>query len=78
LGRVIGAFKSITTVEYADGVKSRNWTPFSGRVWDRNYFDHVIRNDKALMRICRHIESNPAQWADDPENPEPNQRGVIP
>ncbi len=38
-------------------------------VWQRNYYDHVIRNEKALEAIGNYIAANPEQWANDPENP---------
>ena len=37
-------------------------------LWQRGYYEHVIRNDKALNRIRDYIADNPAQWADDPDN----------
>src|ERR1700704_2199933 len=40
----------------------------SGVLWQRGYYEHVIRNEKALARIRHYIANNPAQWADDPEN----------
>ena len=39
-----------------------------GALWQRGYYEHVIRNEKALDRIRAYIANNPAQWADDPEN----------
>jgi REP element-mobilizing transposase RayT len=36
--------------------------------WQRGYYEHVIRNEKALDRIRAYIAGNPARWADDPEN----------
>jgi putative transposase len=39
-------------------------------VWQRNYYEHIIRNEKALTRIRQYIAYNPARWADDPENPD--------
>jgi REP element-mobilizing transposase RayT len=39
-----------------------------GTVWQRGYFERVIRNEKALDRIRAYIANNPAQWADDPDN----------
>jgi REP element-mobilizing transposase RayT len=41
-------------------------------VWQRNYYEHVIRNDRALNAIRNYIEANPLQWANDPENPQSN------
>ena len=39
-------------------------------VWQRNYFDHVVRDDASLDRIRGYIAGNPAHWEDDPENPQ--------
>jgi putative transposase len=36
--------------------------------WQPGYYEHVIRNEKALDRIRAYIANNPARWADDPEN----------
>ncbi|MCF8039647.1 MAG: hypothetical protein K9K79_10055 [Desulfohalobiaceae bacterium] len=69
VGRVVQAFKSITTHEYARGVKQCGWPRFKGKLWQRNYYEHVIRNDGELNRIRKYIAENPAQWALDRENP---------
>ena len=53
LGGVVGAFKSLTTVEYMRGVRAQGWTPFRGRLWQRNYYEHIVRDDKSLGRIER-------------------------
>ncbi len=42
--------------------------------WQRNYYEHIIRNDADLNRVRQYIAYNPAQWADDAENPAPRQR----
>jgi len=34
-------------------------------VWQRNYYDHIIRNEESYRRISEYILNNPAQWADD-------------
>lgn len=31
-------------------------------VWQRNYYEHIIRNDESLRRIRRYIADNPRQW----------------
>lgn len=69
LGDVIGAYKSLTTVEYTRGVKMMKWTPFYRRLWQRNYYEHIIRNDDSLNYIRQYIIDNPGQWAFDKENP---------
>ena len=38
-------------------------------VWQRNYYEHVIRSEAALNDIREYIINNPAKWADDPDNP---------
>ena len=69
LGGVVGAFKSLTTVEYVRGVRARGWTPLRGRLWQRNYYEHIVRDEKSLGRIERYILDNPANWSLDQENP---------
>jgi len=39
-----------------------------GVLWQRGYYEHVIRNEKAFDRIRDYIANNPARWADDPDN----------
>jgi len=70
LGDVVAAFKSVTTVHYIRGVKTMAWPAFRRRLWQRNYYEHVVRDEKALDRIRRYIDENPARWAFDDENPE--------
>ncbi len=69
LGDIIGAFKSITTHEYIKGVDNKNWHQFYKRLWQRNYYEHVIRDEADLNRIRDYIQSNPANWDEDEENP---------
>ena len=70
LGDVIGAYKSLTTVNYIRAVKTRNWPPFRGRLWQRNYYEHVVRTDESLLKIREYILYNPARWAFDRDNPQ--------
>ncbi|MFO7663743.1 MAG: transposase, partial [Chloroflexota bacterium] len=68
LGDIVSRFKSLTTKRYTDGVKQLEWPPYRGRVWQRNYYEHIIRNDPSLQRIRYYIETNPQQWPADREN----------
>ena len=65
IGEVIQAFKSRTTVEYVRNVKSGFYPAFNRRVWQRNYFDHIIRNEDEHRRIRHYIDNNPANWLED-------------
>ena len=56
-------FKSLTTSRYMRGVREQGWSPFHKTFWQRNYFDHVVRNQEELNHIVQYIEGNPLRWA---------------
>jgi REP element-mobilizing transposase RayT len=68
LGNIIGAFKSITTKNHIQGVHQYNWLPFSERLWQRNFYDHIIRDEIDLKRVRDYICFNPSRWEKDEEN----------
>lgn len=74
LADVVHRFKTLTTKRYADGVKRYGWPPFPGRLWQRNYYEHIIRNEQALNRIRQYIAGNPARWMWDRDNPDATHR----
>jgi REP element-mobilizing transposase RayT len=61
---IIRSFKSAVTKRINE---SRN-TP-GMPVWQRNYYEHIIRNDETMNRIRQYITDNPANWETDKENP---------
>lgn len=65
LASFIAGFKSAVTKR----INERRGTPAT-RVWQRNYFEHVIRNDEELRRIREYIVNNPLRWTLDRENPD--------
>jgi REP element-mobilizing transposase RayT len=65
LSSAIQWFKTMTTNEYIRGVKSLNWQSFDRRLWQRNYWEHIIRNEQAYDRISNYIKQNPSKWAED-------------
>ncbi|GAB4410261.1 MAG: transposase [Anaerolineales bacterium] len=69
LGRVVQAFKSRTTHRYVMGVRYHGWTPFPGRLWQRNYYEHIVRNEADLNRIREYVATNPLRWTLDQLNP---------
>jgi REP element-mobilizing transposase RayT len=69
IGRIIQAFKSTTTHKYISGV-NRGWNDFPGKLWQRNYFEHVIRDEVELNSLRKYIAENPLKWATDNENPD--------
>ena len=62
LPAVVGAFKSTVTREWH---RARNC---DSRIWQSNFYDHIIRSERALQRIQEYIINNPAQWHLDKEN----------
>lgn len=68
IGDIMDAFKSLTTVEYIRGVKNCGWAAFKGKLWQRNYYEHIIRNEQAYHTISTYILNNPASWDQDSLN----------
>ena len=64
LGRLIGAFKTVSTKR----INALRETP-AVPVWQRNYFERVIRNENELIRTSEYILNNAAHWAEDENNP---------
>ena len=65
---IVQWFKTMTTNEYIRGVKSLGWTPFNGKLWQRNYYEHIIRDEKSYNNIANYIINNPSKWNDDKFN----------
>jgi len=62
LGRLVGAFKTV----FAKHVNEIRSTP-GAKLWQRNYYEHVIRDDLSLRRIREYIANNPSRWILDRE-----------
>lgn len=62
---MLGAFQSIVTVAYIHGVKQQGWQPFPGKLWQRNYYEHIIRDELSYQRISNYIINNPKNWDHD-------------
>jgi putative transposase len=70
LGQIIGAFKSITTHEYVQGVDKLGWPQFYKRLWQRNYYEHILRDQADYEQKAGYILDNPTNWEKDDENPQ--------
>ena len=64
VGAMVAGFKSAA----GRRINAIRGTP-GASVWQRNYYEHVIRYEAVLDVIRRYIAENPARWAEDPENP---------
>ena len=65
LSAIIQSFKRNTTIKYINAVKEGLFPPFNKRVWQRNYFERIIRNEPEHQAKWQYIDENPATWADD-------------
>ena len=65
LHAVVQWFKTMTTNEYIRGVKTLGWQPFDKKLWQRNYWEHIIRNEQSYQNITNYIINNPANWGND-------------
>ena len=65
IGEIVRAFKARCTRAIS---KIRN-TP-GVPVWQRNYYEHIVRTEKELHTIRQYIRYNPLKWAEDEENPD--------
>lgn len=65
LSRALQWFKTMSTNEYIRGVKQLGWRPFQGKLWQRNYWEHIIRDEQGFIRISTYIDNNPKNWNKD-------------
>ena len=65
---VVGWFKTMTTNDYIRKLREGLYEPFEKRLWQRNYYEHIIRDEQDYHRIAEYIEHNPVTWADDSLN----------
>jgi len=66
---VVGNFKSMVVNSYIEKVKKEDWPKFNKHIFQRTFYDHVIRDEKSLEKIREYIQNNPLQWELDEENP---------
>jgi len=69
LGDILGAFQSITAVEYIKGVKELGWKRFTKKLWQRDYFERIIRNQQMYNHISNYISTNAENWEKDKFHP---------
>lgn len=62
---VVRWFKTMTTNYYIRGVKQNDWAPFERKLWQRNYWEHIIRTPDEYQNITQYIINNPQQWEND-------------
>jgi REP element-mobilizing transposase RayT len=63
VGFVLKSFKNVVTSAWRNGVSS-GWPRYEERLWQRDYYDRIIRNDVELESIREYILANPARWSE--------------
>jgi putative transposase len=64
LGAIVGSFKAATTRR----INALRGSP-GATIWQRDFYDHIVRDERSLDRIRHYIGANPSRWAQDDENP---------
>ena len=55
----------MTTNAYIKLVYQNKANPFNKKLWQRNYWEHIIRNEKSYHTISNYIKNNPQNWNND-------------
>jgi len=68
VGDIVGVYKSLSVHHCLQWIKSNYPTFHMGKFWQRNYWEHIVRNDNELDRIRKYILQNPQKWETDKLN----------
>ncbi len=63
VGNIVGAYKSLVAKACLEVYKSNNGD--MGKLWQRNFHEHIIRNEESYQNIADYIISNPVNWTED-------------
>ena len=63
VGRFVGAFKSIVSNRWQKECDRHG--EVMGKLWQRDYYDHIIRNEADMLEKIRYIDENPDKWHQD-------------
>jgi REP element-mobilizing transposase RayT len=64
---IVRRFKTLTTRRYIVGVRDYGWPRFDKHLWQRSFYEHVIRNEREYEAIVYYIYANPMNWEKDKE-----------
>jgi putative transposase len=68
ISQILRSFKSKSAIEYLKHIKDNNLN-LSEKIWQRNYYERIIRNENELNKIRKYIIENPLKWEDDKYHP---------
>lgn len=62
VGDIVGAYKSLVANDCLEIFKQKNPGEISGKLWQRNFYEHIIRDEQSYHRISEYIINNPNNW----------------
>lgn len=62
IGNIVGAYKSLVVHHCLEYIKINEPETILGKLWQRNYHEHIIRNEQSYQRISQYIINNPKNW----------------
>lgn len=65
VGQIVAAYKSLVANECLQIFKQNYCEQIMGKIWHRNYYEHIIRTDAAYSNIRNYILCNPSNWKQD-------------
>ena len=63
IANIVGSYKSLVANKCLDIYKTKN--EIMGKFWQRNYYEHIIRNEQSYQQISEYIINNPLNWQED-------------
>ena len=62
ISEIVQSFKRYSTLEYIKMVKKGDVPPFEKQIWQRGFYDHIIRDKRDYEKISKYIHENPLKW----------------
>ena len=62
VSQIMQELKSVTTLDYINGVKSGLFEPFENKIRQKSFYNHIIRNKNDYLKIWEYIDNNPLKW----------------
>jgi putative transposase len=65
VGNIVGAYKSQVANLCLKIFKQKHPGEIMGKLWQRNYYEHIVRDEQSFLRIADYITNNPSNWNED-------------
>ena len=62
VSEIVQSFKRYSTIAYTKMVRDGVLPPFDKQIWQRSFYDHIIRNRDDYNEIFKYIYENPSRW----------------